>query len=329
MHHFFSLIIIFLLTACTHKHDINYAIKEIQKLERKSSSYIGVSAVHMESGRALNYREKERFQMASTVKVPIAIYLLHLAENKKINLDKMISIEPQDLVLGSGLMGYFLSRPGLSISIYNMFEPMVAVSDNSATDIILKQIGGPKAVYDFLCQNNLDDIRVNRTIDQIYLDSSGVGSWPLQNKLTLLERRALINMVPMLDKMKAHKDFYNDSKDTTTPEAMTHLLVKLYKGELLNPQYSEQLLNVMSNNSHSRIKKVLSIGTKTSSKTGTWWDDVEDKRYNYTNEIALITLPTGEHIALSIYTKSENSSLERQVAALEGITKVLLKWKEN
>ena len=35
---------------------------------------------------------------------------MHLAETKQINLDKMVNIEPGDLVLGSGLMGYFFIK---------------------------------------------------------------------------------------------------------------------------------------------------------------------------------------------------------------------------
>jgi len=306
------------LSACTNKPNINSLPQYIKKLEKQSSSIIGISAVHIETGKSFGYKDNEHFPMASTVKVPIAIYLMHLAENKKINLDKMVHINPRDLVLGSGAMGYFLSRPGLAISIYNMFEPMRAISDNSATDIILKQIGGPAAVYKFLQQKGISDIIVSRSIEQLYRNSSGLEAWPAGIALTLMDRKSLLDKMSDTDKSKAYKAFYNDLRDTATPSSMTRLLTKLYKKELLNAEYSKMILNVMAKGTSSRLKKLLAKDTKIAYKTGTWWDDKSSgKQYNYTNEIAIITLPDNlGHIAIGVYLKSDNSNLQKQLNAM-------------
>ena len=229
--------------------------------------------IHIESGKSFEYKSNEHFPMASTAKVPIAIYLMHLAENKKINLDKMVPINPGDLVLGSGAMGYFLSRPGLAISIYNMFEPMLAISDNSATDMILRQIGGPSAVYKFLQQKGISDIMISRSIEQLYSDSSGLKSWPARTSLTLMDRKILLDKMSDTDKTKAYEAFYNDIRDTATPSSMTTLLTKLYNAELLNSEYSKMILDVMAKGTSSRLKKLLPKDTKIAYKTGTWWDD--------------------------------------------------------
>ena len=95
-------IVLLILSACTHK--TNTLPNQIQKLEKQSASIIGISAIHLETGKSFSYHENENFPMASTVKVPIGIYLMHLAQHKKLNLNKMIPIEPSDLVMGSGLM---------------------------------------------------------------------------------------------------------------------------------------------------------------------------------------------------------------------------------
>lgn len=312
------LISLFLLSACAHRPNIDSLPQYIQTLEKQSSSIIGVSAIHIEKGKSFGHKDNEHFPMASTVKVPIAIYLMHLAENKKINLDKMVSINPGDLVLGSGAMGYFLSRPGLSISIYNMFEPMLAISDNSATDMILRQIGGPGAVYKFLQQKGISDIMISRSIEQLYSDSSGLKSWPARTSLTLMDRKILLDKIPDTDKTKAYEAFYNDIRDTATPSSMTILLTKLYKAELLNSEYSKMILDVMAKGTSSRLKKLLPKDTKIAYKTGTWWDNKSSgKQYNYTNEIAIITLPNNRgHIAISIYIKSDHSNLQKQLDAV-------------
>ena len=97
---------------------------------------LGVYVTRISDDNILEYRSKERFKMASTVKLPILIYLMHLAQSNKIDLDYLVDVQPNDLVLGSGYLGYFLSRPGLKISLYTLFEPMMTVSESSVTDII-------------------------------------------------------------------------------------------------------------------------------------------------------------------------------------------------
>jgi beta-lactamase class A len=315
-----TLLLLF-LSACSHRSDINSLPKYIQKLEKQSSSIIGVHAIHIENGKSFGYKDNEHFPMASTVKVPIAVYLMHLAEKKKINLDKMVTIKPNDLVLGSGIMEFVLSRPGLAISIYNMFEPMMAISDNSATDIILKQIGGPKAVYKFLQQNDLSDIIISRSLQQIYSDSSGLKSWPDDTALTLKTRRILLDQIDDATKIEAYGVFYNDIRDTATPLSMATLLTKLHKKELLNAEYSKMLLDVMEKAAYSHLKKLLPKDVKIASKTGTWWDDKSSgKKYHYTNEVAIITLPDNHgHLAMAIYIKSDNSSTKLQKNAMSKI----------
>lgn len=314
------IVLSFVLSSCTHK---TVSVQNMHHFEKMAASDIGISITHIETGKTFNYKERERFQMASTVKVPIGIYLLHLVEHKKIDLDKMVRVEPGDLVLGSGLMGYYLSKPGLAISLYNMFEPMLAISDNSATDIILREIGGPQAVYSFLQKHNLGDIMVNRSIEQIYASSAGIKLWPDRRDLTLTKRLALIQAIPDDEKQRAYKTFYNDPLDTTTPAAMSMLMAKLYNGELLNAEHTKIILDVMSKDKFSRIKNILPKNMKLLSKTGTWWDNKSKGiHYNYMSETGIITLPDNEgHIAFAIYTKSDHSTVEKQKKAIESVMK--------
>ena len=75
----------------------------------------------------------------------------------------------------------------------------------------------------------------------------------------------------------------------------------------------------------SRIKKLLPNDIKIAYKTGTWWDNTSSgKKYNYTNETALITLPENKgHIAISIYIKSNHSDIEKQKYASEKAAKLV------
>jgi beta-lactamase class A len=79
------------------------AEQELLTLAKASSGEMGVAAVHIESGRRIGLRSSERFPMASTYKLPIAIHLLMLVDEGKEQLERMIKIAPKDIRPGAYL----------------------------------------------------------------------------------------------------------------------------------------------------------------------------------------------------------------------------------
>ena len=107
---------------------------------------VGVAVVHLETGRAAYLNANEPFPMASTSKVPLAVQLLTRADRREVRLDSMITIQPGDLHTGSGTLTDLFNQPGVALSIRNLMELMMRISDNSATDVLLRTAGGPAAV---------------------------------------------------------------------------------------------------------------------------------------------------------------------------------------
>ena len=70
---------------------------EITRLAKITDGEVGLTAIHIESGRRVALHETGRFPMASTFKVPIAVQLLSRIDRGEIRLDQMITIEPHDL----------------------------------------------------------------------------------------------------------------------------------------------------------------------------------------------------------------------------------------
>ncbi|MBS0236159.1 MAG: class A beta-lactamase [Proteobacteria bacterium] len=321
---FLILMCTLVLAACVRietKTEQNTFQSTMAALEVQSHSQIGLSAVNMETGKKLEWRADERFKMASTVKLPIAVSVLHLIETHKLTLDKMIRIEPYELVPGSGKMGYFLTKPGLELSIYNLLEPMIAISDNTASDILLAEVGGPQAVRQYLYNNGLTDIWIDRTILQLFLDSSGLTYIPSQKQRSLQDWKKRFDAVPDEVELRIAERLHGDTRDTTTPKAMTALLSQIQEHKILQPREAELLLEIMSHteNKSPRIGKLLPKEAKLMHKTGSWWGAV----HNYANDVGIIVTPKGEHIAISVYTASEGgSSLEMQAQAIAEVANI-------
>ncbi|HXG65839.1 MAG TPA: serine hydrolase, partial [Blastocatellia bacterium] len=120
--------------------------REIARLAEVSGGIVGATAIHLETGRRVSLNGGERFPMASTYKVPIAVQLLTRVDKGEVSLSKMIEVQQSDLHPGSGTLTELFNKPGVALSVRNLLELMLLISDNSATDLVLREAGGAAAV---------------------------------------------------------------------------------------------------------------------------------------------------------------------------------------
>src|SRR5437867_2212356 len=198
---------------------------EIQRVSVVAGGVVGASAVHLETGRKTSFHGGERFPMASTFKIPIAVELLERVDRGELKLDQMIELKPSDLHPGSGTLSYLFNKPGVALSIRNLMELMLLISDNSATDIMLRQAGGPDAVTARMRALGIAGIDVNRPTARLIADWSGVTNLPPESEWTPeLFHKLLGANVPPEQQKRAAEAFDKDPRDTSTPEAMTQSL---------------------------------------------------------------------------------------------------------
>ncbi len=71
--------------------------QELVNPAKATGGEIGFAATHIETGHDIALKSSERFPMASTYKLPIAIQLLTLIDEGKEQLEHIIKIEPKDI----------------------------------------------------------------------------------------------------------------------------------------------------------------------------------------------------------------------------------------
>ena len=286
-------------------------LSEIGRLARLSGGVVGVSAVHIESQRRISVNGRERFPMASAYKIPIAVQLMTLVERGELGLDRMVEIRETDLRPGSGVLAKLFDKPGLAVSLRNLFEIMMVVSDNTATDALLAIAGGPAAVTRRMRAIGIGDIDVSRTVLEMMAASSGVQRLPPDTtpaRFDRLEREADPGL-----KKKMRRQFEADGRDTATPEAMVFLLQGIYRGDFMKPESAGMILDAMrrSQTGEARLKGMLPPGTPVAHKSGTLGGS--------TNDVGIVTLPEdGGHVAIAIFVKaSKKEAPERERAIAE------------
>ena len=150
------------LLLCGQDASLRKLEAEMARVAAVGGGVVGAVAIHVETGRMAQLRPVERFPMASTFKIPIAVKLLELVDRGEESLDRMVTVETRDLHPGSGTLSQLFVQPGVVLSVRNLLELMLLISDNSATDILLRVVGGPRAVTEKMSEIGLDGIRVDR-----------------------------------------------------------------------------------------------------------------------------------------------------------------------
>jgi beta-lactamase class A len=168
----------------------------LARLGADTPGRLGVSVLDTGTGRAAGLRATERFPMCSTFKALAAAAVLARVNAGAEHLDRRIPFTRADLVPYSPVTGPAADGPGLTLA--ELCDAMVTLSDNTAANLALRAIGGPEGLTAWL---------------------RGTG-----DAVTRLDRwePALNTAIP------------GDPRDTTTPEAMLGSLHRLALGEVLS-----------------------------------------------------------------------------------------------
>jgi len=229
----------------------------LSSIANTSPGNIGIAALDLKSGEMVAVHGDDPFPMASTVKVAVAANYLAQVEFGRRDLDERI---------GGSTASQLMAR-------------MLIHSDNHATDMLIRNLGGPAKIQEWLEQRNITGIRVDRNIASL---------------------------------LASKRDLW-DVRDSASPKAMVELLRRLDSGTLLRPQSKAYLLRLMSQcqTGKNRMRYLLPAGTPVEHKTGTL--------DGLTNDVGFITLPNGRRLAVAFFARSTSNRPATIAAAARAV----------
>lgn len=292
--------------------------KELERIAKLAKGKVGVSAIHLESGKRVNLNAQDLFPMASTVKVAIAVQLFTKIEKGELSLMTMVDLQPSDLHPGSGTLDVLFAKPGVQLSVQNLLELMMVISDNSATDILLRLAGGPQAVRERLKILGIDGMSVDRTIIELIADLEGI-TLPSAEQWTHGFYDKLWKNTTAESRQAAELKLQKDPRDTSSPEAMVKLLTQIYNGKALKPESRDLLLAVMERcrGGVDRIKGYLPPETVVAHKTGSL-------NASATDDVGIITLPDGAgHIAIAVFVSESTQQLPEREHTIAHLSRAI------
>ena len=144
--------------------------QEINQLISGVSGNHSVYLKEVETGEELMIDAEQEMAAASLIKVPILYTLYDLAASGKLDLNEALKPAGDNIVGGAGVLSWFKSRPELAL--LDLAELMIVISDNTATNILIDQIGFD-SVNAYLESNGFKSTRLNRKMMDTVARSAG------------------------------------------------------------------------------------------------------------------------------------------------------------
>ena len=201
----------------------------IQEVDQHLDGVMGLAIEDLTTGDHYFLHEDEVFAQASSIKITVLANLYLQAQQGKLKLTDLYTVQSSDLVPDSDIMNGL--TPGVTrVTLRDLATMMVAVSDNSATNVLIDRVG---------MQN------VNAM-----LDSLGLTHTRLRRKMMDLEAAK------------------QGRENISTPREMMTLLDAIYHGKVLNQQSTDDFFKMLSTNKDSFIPRDLPPGLKVANKPG-------------------------------------------------------------
>lgn len=112
----------------------------VERLAAEAVGVVGIGVVDLTSGERWGVNASLVFAQGSAIKIPLLIELFRRADAKELSLTDTKTLSAADRTGGSSLLQYF-SDGGSSFSLHDLAVPMVVLSDNTATNMLIDAVG--------------------------------------------------------------------------------------------------------------------------------------------------------------------------------------------
>jgi beta-lactamase class A len=241
--------------------------REIRTLAAGARGTVGVACSLPGTTLDCSLHSQSPLPMQSVYKLPIAMAVLDAIEHQRFSLNQKVRFLAADSVSNGQHSPLRDAHPqgGVDVSIQELLRLAVSESDGTASDILLRTLGGPRAVDSYIRHIGISGMRIIDTEKTI------------------------------------GKDVQAQYRNSAQPAAMVALLRRLNDDSPLTSSHTALLLQWMTvgPTGEHRLKGLLPAGTSVAHKTGTSGQD--NGITHATNDIGLITLPTGRRLAIAVF----------------------------
>lgn len=262
--------------------------KQIEQIAAVAKGRVGVAAEVLETGESISLNPQEHFPMQSVYKLPIGMAVLAQVDNGKLRLEQRVRVAKSDFVHPGQLSPIRDRNPnGVELTVSELLRFAVSVSDGTASDVLLKLVGVE--------------------VVSKYFNELGI------NELVIANSEKEIG-----------QDWETQYRNWASPQGALQLLRSLHERRGVSEQSQQLLLKFMTETptSAKRLKGLLPKTMVIAHKTGTSGTNGGGIAAA-TNDIGLITLPNGRHLAIAVFVSDSRADLATREAVIAKIAKAI------
>jgi beta-lactamase class A len=248
----------------------------IERTTRSVNATWGIYVKSLDTGEEIAIGADRQMETMSTIKIPLMVEALEQIKAGKFALTDKYTFAQADSQPGTGTIQRL--DPGAVMTVKDLITMMIIVSDNTATEVLYRMVGGPEAV--------------NRRMDAMGLKNTRAMNVPSR-------------WFPSLRSAATTEQFYREGKSPfglTTPREMGRLLEMMERGTLVDKSSSDLMLRIMRGQLYrTRIPRYLT-GYTIPHKTGDFLPYVGD-------DVGMLEAP-GRTIVISVFTGDHFGSNE-------------------
>ena len=248
----------------------------IERTTKSVNATWGIYVKSLETSEEIAIDADRQMETMSTIKIPLMIEAFEQIKAGRFKLTDKYTFVQADSQPGTGTIQRL--DPGAVMTIKDLITMMIIVSDNTATDVLYRMVGGPDAV--------------NARMQTLGLQKTRAMNVPSK-------------WFPVLRSAPTTEQFYRDGKypfGLSTPREMGRLLEMMERGTLVDKESSDLMLRIMRGQLYrTRIPRYVT-GYTIPHKTGDFLPYVGD-------DVGMLEAP-GRTIILSVFTGNHFGSGE-------------------
>jgi beta-lactamase class A/beta-lactamase class A VEB len=287
-----TILILLLGTSCKAQFNkTDLLINKIEQILSEKNVVVGVSIIGNNGKDTLSLNGERRFPMQSVFKFHIALAVLSEIDKGKLSIDQKIEISKDELLPKDFWSPLRDENPNGGIfTIERLIQYSVSHSDNTACDVLIRLIGTPKTVEEYIKKSGINDIQI--TFNEEVMQAK----WE------------------------------NMFQNWTTPKAASETLKLFYenKRNLLSKSSYDFFwkTNKETSTGKNRIRGQLPKETVVAHKTGWSGTNKETGITAAVNNIGIVFLPNGEYFIISIFVGESKENFDTNEKIIADIAKV-------
>ena len=270
-------------TVAERRPDLTRLRAIIDSVGRASRGTLGVGAELIETNERLVVGTYHH-PMQSVYKLPIAMAVLDRVDRGTLRLDQDVTV-PVSMFVTRGQYSPIRDKypNGTQLSLREILRYNTSESDGTACDVLLQLIGGPREAMSYLEQIGVNELIVATT------------------------------------ELEMGHDHRAQYRNWATPAGALALLRVVQEGRTLSDTSEAMLLRFLTETTTGpgRLRGDLPVGTVVAHKTGS--SGTADGVAAATNDIGIITMPNGQHLAVAVFltdSRAEDGARDRTIAAV-------------